>query len=160
MSTPQEDQLKEATAVFQKDLGVWEAEIEIRPTPGAEPFRQKGSTTNRIIGGRWLIVDHRAETGYEGHGVYGWDPATGKYTGVWVDSMQSAIARSEGTWDAATRTMTFITETTHQGRPVRYREVIRTLEDGTQVYSNLVPAPDGSEFEMIRSTYRKIAESA
>ncbi len=41
-------------------------------------MRQKGVSTNRRIGdGRWLIVDYRAEGGFEGHGVYGYDAAKG-----------------------------------------------------------------------------------
>jgi hypothetical protein len=153
-----EDQVKAATAVFQKDVGDWEAEVDIRPAPGVPIIRQKGTTINRTIGGgRWLIVDHKTEGGFEGHGIYGWDASTGKYTGAWVDSMQTCIARSEGTWDPDTRTMTFETEATHQGRTIRYRETIQTLEDGSQVYRNVVPTPDGGEFEMIRATYRRVS---
>ena len=91
------EKIAAATAVFAKDEGTWDAEMEIRPGPGAEPLRQKGVSTNkRIGGGRWLVVDFRAETGFEGHGIYGWDASTEKYTGVWVDSMQTAISRAEG----------------------------------------------------------------
>ncbi len=150
--------MSDPTAVFAKDEGVWDAEVEIRPGPGAPVVRQKGVSTNRRIGGgRWLIVDYRAESGFEGHGVYGYDAAKGKYTAAWVDSMQACIARSEGDWDPATRTMTFVTEATHGGRTIRYREITQTLPDGTQVYRNLVPTPDGGEFEMIRSVYRRRA---
>jgi hypothetical protein len=147
-----------AMAVFQKDVGEWDAEIEVRPEPGAEPIRQHGVAVNRLIaGGRWLVVEYRAEGGFEGHGVYGWDPAAGRYVGTWVDSMQPSIARSTGTWDSATKTMTFETETSHGGRPFRYREVTQTMPDGSQVYRNLVPLPNGEEFEMIRTVYRRRA---
>jgi hypothetical protein len=153
--TDPEQKVAAATAVFQKDVGVWDAEIEIRPAPGAAPIAQKGVSTNRLIaGGRWLVVEYRTESGFEGHGVHGWDGATERYTGVWVDSMQGGIARSEGTWDAAARTMTFVTEVTQGDKSFCYREITQTLEDGTQVYRNLVPSP-GGEFEMIRAVYRR-----
>jgi hypothetical protein len=142
--------------VFEKDVGLWDAEVEIHPGPGAPSLKMKAVSENRrIAGGRWLIVDYKADTGFEGHGVYGWDDARGIYVGTWVDSMQTAIARSEGSWDPATRTMSFVTEISHQGRVLRYREVTQTIEDGVQVYRNLVPATDGGEFEMIRATYRR-----
>jgi hypothetical protein len=148
--------IADACAVFRKDVGVWNAEVEVRPAPGAPPIRQKGVSTNRLIGdGRWLVVEYRSDAGFEGHGIYGWDPATGKYTGAWVDSMQTCIARSQGTWDAAARTMTFVTEATHGGETIRYREITETRPDGTLVYRNLVPAPGSGEFEMIRTVYRK-----
>ena len=154
--TDVEARIAAATAVFEKDVGIWDADSQVVPNPGASPIPMKGVSTNRRIGGgRWLVVDYQADSGFEGHGVYGWDPATEKYTGVWVDGMGSSIARSEGTWDPATRTMTFLTETTHGGNTVRYREVTQTVEDGTQVYHHLVPTPDGGEFEMIRITYRR-----
>ena len=151
-----DDKIAKATEVFEKDVGDWDVEMEIRPAPEAPPIRFKAvSTSRRIGGGRWLVVDHRAETGFEGHGIYGWDPSTGKYTGAWVDSTQTSITRSEGTWDAAARTMTFVTSGTHGDKPIGYREVTESMPDGTRVYRNLIPMPDGGEFEMIRAVYRK-----
>ena len=151
-----EAKIAAATAIFAKDEGTWDAEMEIRPAPGAEPFRQKGVSKNkRIGGGKWLVVDFKAETGFEGHGIYGWDASTETYTGVWVDSMQTAISRAEGSWDPATKTMTFRVEVMHGGQKVRYREETQTLPDGSLVYRNIVPTPDGGEFEMIRATYRR-----
>jgi hypothetical protein len=145
----------EAIAVFAKDLGDWDAEVEVRPGPGAPPLAQRGVSTNRLVGGKWLVIDYRADSGFEGHGIYGWDASKGKYTGAWVDTMQTCIARSEGTWDPATRTMTYLTEATHGGGTIRYRELTQTVEDGVLLYRNLVPMPDGGEFEMIRTVYRR-----
>jgi hypothetical protein len=151
-----EEKIAAATAVFEKDVGTWDADAEIRPGPGAPVIKHKAVSTNRRIGGgKWLIVDYRADSGFEGHGVYGWDPDKEKYTGVWVDSMGTSMARSEGTWDPSTRTTTFESEAFHQGRTVRYREITQTLDDGTQVYRHVLPTPDGGEFEMIRATYRR-----
>lgn len=148
--------IAEATGVFEKDVGVWDADVEVRPAPGATVIRQKGVATNRrIAGGRWLVMDYRADSGFDGHGVFGWDASTEKYTSAWVDSMQASIARGVGTWDPRTRTMTFETEATHGGRTIRYREITETRPDGSQVYRNLVPTPDGGEFEMIRMVYTK-----
>ncbi len=151
-----EEKIAAATAVFAKDEGTWDAETEVHPGPGAPPMRSKGVFTNkRIGGGRWLVVDYRSDSGFEGHGIYGWDADSERYTGVWVDSMQTAISRADGTWDPATKTMTFHVEVTHGGDKVRYREETTTLPDGSQVYRNFVPAPGGGEFEMIRTTYRR-----
>jgi len=157
MNDPKLDEkIAAAMAVFAKDEGVWDADMEIRPAPGAAPIRQKGVSTNkRIAGGRWLVVDFRADSGFEGHGIYGWDSSTERYTGVWVDSMQTAISRAEGTWNPTTKTMTFHVEVTHGGQKVRYREETQTQPDGSLIYRNLVPTGDGGDFEMIRTTYRR-----
>lgn len=153
-----EEKIAAATAVLAKDEGVWDAETEIRPAPGAQPVKMRGVSTNkRIGGGRWLVVDYRAESGFEGHGIYGWDAATEKYTGAWVDSMQTAISRAEGSWDPTAKTMAYDVEVTHGGRKIRYREITQTQPDGSLLYRNLVPTGDGGEFEMIRTTYRRRA---
>jgi hypothetical protein len=153
-----EQRIAAATAVFAKDEGTWDAEMTIVPGPGMAPIQQKGVSTNRrIAGGRWLVVDFRAESGFEGHGVYGWDAARERYTGAWVDSLQTAIARGEGTWDPAARTMTFEVEVAHAGQMVRYREVTKTLPDGSLEYRHFLPTPGGGEFEMIRTVYRRRA---
>jgi len=151
-----DQRISEATAVFEKDAGDWDVAMEICPAPGAPPIQLKGTSVNRLIGGgRWLVIDHKAESGFEGHGIYGWDASTGKYTGVWVDSMQTCITRAEGTWDPATRTMTFVTTGTHGDKPIRYREVTESREDGTRLYRNLIPMPNGDEFEMIRAVHTR-----
>ena len=143
--------------VFQKDVGVWDAEVEVRPEPGAPPQRSRGESRNAFTcGGRWLLVEFRNETGFEGRGLYGWDSARRSYVGTWVDSMRGFLAVSEGSWDASARTMTFWTEVQRpDGTPVRWRDVTQTVDADTQVYRSLVPGPDGAEFEMMRVTYRR-----
>jgi hypothetical protein len=147
--------VSDEAAVLAAFVGTFDAEVTVRPGPGAEPVSQAGVSTNELRGGKWLVVDYRADSGFEGHGIYGWDEARGRYTGAWVDSMLVSIARSEGTWDAGTRSLNLVTETTHQGRTIRYREQRQLLDDGSQLYRNLIPMPDGSELEMVRSVYRR-----
>jgi hypothetical protein len=135
--------------VFRKDVGTWDAELEIRPEPGQPPQRSQGVSVGRLIaGGRWLVVDFKNQTtGFEGHGVYGWDAAKKKYVGTWVDDMRASLTVLEGDWDPAQRTMTFHAE--------RWREVTTTVDDDTQIYRLFFPGPDGKDFEMMTVTYRR-----
>lgn len=141
-------------AVLDKDVGAWDAELEIWPGPGAPGQRQRGRADNRRVGG-WLIVDFRADSGFEGHGVYGWDAEAGRYTGVWVDGLGGGMARATGTWDAATRTMTYTAEASVGGQRRRYREQTTTIDADTLAYRHLVPMPDGSEHTLMTITYRR-----
>ena len=50
----------EALRVFDKDLGTWDVEFEIRPGPGQRAITTKGTAINRLIAGRWLVTDHEA----------------------------------------------------------------------------------------------------
>jgi hypothetical protein len=141
--------------VLGQFVGSYDAEITVRPGPDAAPVKQTGASTVTLLAGRWLVVDYRSDSGFEGHGVYGWDEAQRRYTGVWVDSMMPGIARSEGSWNASTRTLDLATESVQEGRTVRCREQRQIAEDGTQIYRNLLPLPDGSELEVVRVVYRR-----
>ena len=144
-----------ALAVFQNDLGEWDAELEVTPYPGADVNRTTGVAVNRLVGGRWLVTDLTTESGFSGHGVYGWDPAQRAYVGIWVDAVSSGIAQGTGSWDEASRTMTYDFEVELQDQMVRYREVTQALDDRTTVYRNLRAMPDGRQHEVIRATYRR-----
>jgi hypothetical protein len=142
---PVSDDEAAALAVFQKDIGEWDADLEVTPYPGAGVNRTAGVAINRLVGGRWVVSDLTTESGFSGHGVYGWDPAQRAYVGIWVDAMSGGIAQGTGTWDEASRTMTYDFEIELQDQ----------LADGTQVYRNLRTMPDGREHEVIRATYRR-----
>jgi hypothetical protein len=143
-----------ATAVFQKDLGTWDAATVVR-FPGQPDSHSTGVSENRLVAGRWLVVDYRASSGFEGHGVYGWDPDRGCYVGTWVDTMMASPARAEGEWDEASRTMRYRVTTTSQGRPFAYREETREIEPGHLVYRSWIPMPDGSEHQLMEVVYRR-----
>jgi len=177
------EEVEAATAVLRADVGTWDADLKVTPAPGMAPFESKGVATTRLVGDRWLVVDIESDGGFAGHGVYGWDAATGEYVSVWVnsmqsspargrgrwdaatgeyvsvwvDSMQSSPARGRGRWDAATATMTYEVEAWHAGQTMRYREQTERVSDDIHVYRNLLPTPDGGEFEMIRTVYRRRA---
>jgi hypothetical protein len=72
--------------------------------------------------------------------------------------MRNFAVVSEGTWDAATKTMEFVTEATVQGRPTRWREVTRTEAPDRQVFRSFFPTADGGEHEMLTVTYRRRPE--
>ena len=74
--------------------------------------------------------------------------------GTWVDDMRPFMVIGEGTWDEASRTMSWITECPSPHGPMRLRETMKALDDRTQVMRVFIPSPAG-EFEMITATYRR-----
>ncbi len=144
--------------LLKSDVGTWDASIEITVAPGSPAQVSQGVARNRLAcGGFWLITDFRNETtGFEGHAIYGYDPAKGKYVGTWVDPMRTFIAVSEGTYDPLTRTMTMIFETGGpQGKPMKWREVTERKDDDTRLWRSLVVGADGQEFEVMRAHYTR-----
>ena len=65
------------------------------------------------------------------------------------------IARSEGSWDEATRTLTYVSEQVHGERRIVYREIMQAVDENSRLYRHLMPTPDGGEHEQIRIVYRR-----
>jgi hypothetical protein len=143
-------------AVFEKDVGTWDATIEVRQ-PGVPVQQNRGVAVNRVgCGGMWLISEFRTETGdFEGHGVFGWNPQKQRYVGTWVDPMRTSLATMEGQWDAEKRTMTYHGELALPHATMRWREVTETVDADTQIWRQWMPAPGGGEIETMTVTYRR-----
>jgi hypothetical protein len=142
-------------AVFQKDVGTWDAECVFRM--GGPEQRSTGVMTSRLIaGGKWLVSDFRnPDTGFEGHGVYGYDPTRGKYVGTWVDLVSPGVHALEGDWDPERKVMTMTAVSSGpDGKPMTMREVTEVVSPARQVFRAFVPTPAG-EHEIMTITYSK-----
>jgi hypothetical protein len=143
--------------VFEKDVGTWDAEVVVRPSPGAAEQRSRGvMTSERVCGGKWLMTHFKNETsGFEGHGLYGFDTQKLQYTGTWVDDQRTFLAVGQGTWDEEARTMTYRYEVELPGRTLKWREITFRQDEGTHLFRSMFTGPDGVEFEMMTVTYRR-----
>jgi Protein of unknown function (DUF1579) len=152
------DSISPELARLQNDVGDWNAEITVTPQPGAAPQASTGRLTGRLIsGGRWLVLDFKNHTtGFEGHGLYGFNPASGRYVGTWVDDMRTNLYLGEGDWDSATSTMTYHWKAAMpDGRNMAWRETTKRISDNEKEFRVVFSSPDGSEFEMMRAIYRR-----
>lgn len=112
----------DAKGVLAAQAGTWDADITF---PGAEPGKRKGKgvQVNRLrSGGMWIVNEFSVDgTLYEGTGIWGFDRATGRYSGMWVDSNDQKMRLDDGRWDSATRTMTWSADVPQpDGRHARY----------------------------------------
>src|SRR5262249_23046475 len=137
--------------IFAKDNGTWDAEVIVRPGPGLPEQHSKGVSEQYTVGGRWLVVDFKNETGFEGHGIYGWDETRKAFVATWVDPMRTLMTIMEGQWDAAKRTLTLEGRATlPDGRTLEWREVTEHLDENTKVFRQL-----WGNHEMMTVTYRR-----
>jgi hypothetical protein len=156
MNIPLAPEPDHKSAVFEKDVGTWDAEVEVRPGPGAEPQRSRGITTNKLVAGAWLVSDYQAESGFAGHGIYGFDQTKNKYVGTWVDSMRRFLVIAEGEWNESEKKMTYRGEAQMpDGRKLKWREETTTIDPDTQIFRSFMPLLDGSDFEMMTVKYRR-----
>jgi hypothetical protein len=143
-------------AVLAADAGEWHADVEVRPTPDAPAQKSEGTMWTRMCG-PWLVSDFKNDTsGFEGHGIYGWDAIAKKYVGTWVDPMRRSLIVMEGKWDSESRTLTYVGEISRpDGSRLRWREVTEKPNDDARVSRSFVPSPDGGEFEVMTVHYRR-----
>ena len=89
----------EGQRFLQTFVGVWDVAKTFHPRSG-EPVRQKGECRQTMIhGGRFLQSDFTFRRGEEkttGTGLIGFDPATGLFTSVWIDSRSTRMSFRQG----------------------------------------------------------------
>ena len=112
-----------------------------------------------ILDGRVLVEDVKSTmmgTPYSGQGLRGYDNVTGKYWGLWMDSMSTGMMVSEGTCDdknACTFTGSWNDPVTKG--PFKVRMTTRWTNPTTEVFEMYGPGKDGKEAKMMEITYIK-----
>jgi hypothetical protein len=145
--------------ILKGDVGTWDATVESFMTGGPTPMVSKGTETNVLVGGLWLVTDFKADMmgmPFLGHGISGYDPHKKKYVGTWVDTMSSGLGISESTWDAATKTMTG----THEGpdpsgQLQKMKAVVVYKDPDTRVFTMSGAGPDGKDVKFLTITYQR-----
>lgn len=118
--------------------GSWRGDETLYPSPWAPELRTAiGSFEIRVaVDGLYLLSDYEESQGgavvFRGHGVYGWDPARGRYTMYWVDSMGSPN-QALGAWEGDRLVFT------GEGGSTRY---IYTIVDGEHFAFRIETAQD------------------
>jgi uncharacterized protein affecting Mg2+/Co2+ transport len=146
-------------ALLQGDVGTWDATVESFMAPGAPPMVSKGTETNSLMAGLWLVTDFKSEmmgTAFQGHGVSGWDPAKKKYVGTWADNMSTSIGVIESSYDAAAKTMTgYMDAPDMTGKMTKHKMVTEWKDADTRVFTISMPGPDGKDVTGLRITYKR-----
>ena len=142
--------------MLKKDVGTWDATVEMFMAPGAPPSVSKGTETVTMMGGFWQLAEFKSEMmgqPFEGRGTTGYDPAKKKYVGTWVDTMTPGYYTSEATYDAATKTLTgFMEGPDPSGQVTKTKETTVWKDADTRVFT--MYAPDGQTVGM-RITYKR-----
>jgi hypothetical protein len=85
----------EGQKFLEKFVGDWDVAKTFHPRSG-EPVRQKGECNQSLIhGGRFLkseFVFGSGPTRTTGTGIIGFEPATGLFTSIWVDSRSTRMS--------------------------------------------------------------------
>lgn len=114
----------------------------------AKPQESKGTAVRKsIMGGRYVTMDVKGkmqmpdekgkmkDMDFNGMGWDGYDNAKQKFVSAWVDSMGTGIMMSEGTYDAASKTLTYTGQ--FQMTPtmtMKIREVLKMTDKDHMVF--------------------------
>jgi hypothetical protein len=147
-------------AFLKKDVGTWDATVEMNGPPGTPAMVSKGTETISVgLGGLWQISEFKADMGgapFEGRGTVGYDPAKKKYVGSWIDSMTAGLSLVEATYDPAKKTMTgWVEGPDPSGKVTKTKEVTEWKDDDTRIFTMLMTAPDGKEYPLMKITYKR-----
>jgi hypothetical protein len=125
--------------------GSWNYTIRfwMNPDPNAPPQQSKGTATRKsVMGGRYVMMDvsgkmqmpgedgKMKDMQFKGMGVEGYDNVKKKFVSSWIDNMGTGIQFSDGTYDPATKTLTYTSEMEPvPGMKTPVREVIKVADN-------------------------------
>jgi hypothetical protein len=125
-------------------VGSWTYTMKMwmTPDPNTPPTESSGTTVSRsLMGGRYFLSEHNGkmkmpgpdgkltEVDFSGMGIEGYDNVQKKFVSSWIDNMSTSITRSEGSYDAATKTLTYHAEFEMMpGMKTKVRQVIKITD--------------------------------
>jgi hypothetical protein len=137
--------LNENHKMLSEMNGNWNYTIKMwmNPDPNAKPQESKGTATRKsIMGDRYVMMDvtgkmqmpgqdgKMKDVQFKGMALEGYDNVKKKFIGSWIDNMGTGIQFSEGTYDPATKTLTYTTEMEPvPGMKTQAREVLKIADN-------------------------------
>jgi len=109
--------------ILEATAGTWSYKVKWWMSPDAPPMESTGTTTTKsVMDGRYFISEHSGkmsmpgpdgkimDAAFQGMGTEGYDNVKKKYVASWIDNMGTGIMMMEGTYDPATKTLTYVGE--------------------------------------------------
>jgi hypothetical protein len=124
--------------------GTWSYKVKywMNPDPKAPPTESSGtSVTKATMGGRYFVTDvtgmmkmpgadgKMKDVPFKGMAVDAYDNVKQKFVNSWIDNTGTGIVMTEGTYDPATKTFTYIGEMEMMpGMKQKVREMIKIVD--------------------------------
>ena len=120
-------------------VGTWDYKVKFWMNPDNPPVESGGTSVARaVMDGRYVITDHTGkmqmpgpdgammDTPFIGMSIEGYDNVKKKFVSSWIDNMGTGIMNSEGTYDPASKTLTYFAEYEPMpGMKTKTREVLK-----------------------------------
>jgi Protein of unknown function (DUF1579) len=128
--------------------GTYDAKVKAFLEPGKPPEESTGLMKRKMLmGGRYLQEDYDGKLGpdsFTGLGIIGFDKIKKKYVMSWIDSMSTGFMTSEGTYDAAKKTLTYESEDFDPatGKKMKGRDILRIDSENQQTFEMYRQPPE------------------
>lgn len=144
--------------------GEFRAVVRMWFGPG-DPHVSTGVMVNAWdLGGRFLKQVYQGDgaegpfPNFEGRGYWGYNDATGKWEGFWVDTASTMMQIEQGHYDdgAEQWTMTGAVVNPETGQPMQKRSVFRVLDHDRHTMESWFSTPDGGEHKVMEIDFERV----
>jgi len=141
-------------------VGTWKAEVTMWMDPSQPPTTSEATTVcESMLGGRYFKSTHSGMMmgmPFEGFEISGYDNVKKKFFNVWIDNMGTGMMVSEGTYDEATKTLTYTGQMTEpMGTEMNVREVVKHTDNDHSTFEMYVDM-GGKEVKNMEIKYTRI----
>jgi hypothetical protein len=138
--------------------GTWSIQGKDWFTGKEQAFTSTAKFT-KLLGGRYVREEISGKmsdgSAFEGVGHHGFDNATQKFVGSWIDNMGTGIMTSTGTYDAATKTYTYdMTSSGPGGMEMKFRATLQVKSDKEHVFTMHTDMGKGEQ-KVMEMTYTR-----
>jgi len=150
----------EAHERLAKLAGKWNLDVKMTDPEMPASTSEATSECRMIMDDRYLeetVHGTFADMPFEGFGLTGYDNLKEKYCGTWVDNMSTGFMSSEGTYDAATKTFTYVTDCPDvvAGKYIKARMVMKQIDDDRWMMQAFKPGAGGKEVMTMQIDYER-----
>jgi hypothetical protein len=153
---PAAPQPTDAHKIFAEDAGTWDAVVKsYHQGPKGPATESKGVETNELVSGgmysRTTFKYTMRDREFEGHGLFGYDPRSKEYTGLWVDNFTSIPTQLKGKYDAQQKTLTLTGAVVDgAGNEIKQKQVYKYVDGKTKTLTLFILVEIGGRTREIK----------
>ena len=142
-------------------VGRWTTRQTMWMDADAPPMVETGTAVmTSVMGGRQVRMDFTGTfmgMTMEGVGFSGYDNSSGQYTSLWMDNMSTAPLISNGAYDAASRTYTYVGQMPDMMKPGTLLPIRETLHvvDADHIVMEMFEPHAGKEVRTMQIEYTR-----